>query len=194
MAGRPTRSPRVSPGLTAPAPARALVAAALAGTLLVGCGAVVGESPGNSVIVIGSGGLVGQPAPPFRLADLAGATVSLSDYAGRPVIVNFWASWCIPCQQEFPMYRQARDEFESRGLEVLGIIHDDASDAARAFMTRHGGDWPALLDPGDAVASAYRVVGIPTSFFVDRHGTIRDVSYGPPPADALAAYVQQILQ
>lgn len=126
--------------------------------------------------------------------DLQGATVSLAAYAGRAVIVNFWASWCIPCRQEFPMYRQARDQYGAQGLEVLGIVYQDGPDAARSFMTSHGGNWPALVDPGGQVAKAYRVIGIPTSFFVDRQGVIREISYGPPSADALAAYVRQILQ
>lgn len=91
------------------------------------------------------------------------------------------------------MYRQARDRYGAQGLEVLGIVYEDGPDAARAFMTSHQGDWPALVDPGGTVAKAYRVIGIPTSFFVDRHGIIRDISYGPPSADGLASYLKQIL-
>ncbi len=155
-----------------------------------------GTGPGSaqaSVIVVGAGGLDGQPAPAFHLADLQGRTVDLSSFAGRPVIVNFWASWCIPCQQEFPLYRQALGQYAAQGLEVLGIIFNDTPDRARAFMSREGATWPALIDPDGAVARAYRVAAIPTSYFVDRHGVIRAASYGPPPADALASYLRQIV-
>ncbi len=146
-----------------------------------------------SVIVVGAGGLDGHPAPAFRLQDLQGQTVDLASFAGRPVVVNFWASWCIPCQQEFPLYRQALGQYAAQGLEVLGIIYDDTPDRARAFMRREDATWPALIDPEGAAARAYRVAAIPTSFFVDRHGVIRAASYGPPPADALASYLRQIV-
>ena len=174
----------------------------LAASLLAGCGSLgvpggslgVAGGPAGSVIVVGAGGLDGQRAPVFRLVDLQGQTVTLADYAGRPVVINFWASWCIPCQQEFPMYRQARDTYDAQGLEVLGIIYEDSADSAGKFMAKEGATWPALIDADGAVAKAYRVTAIPTTFFVDRHGIIRDASYGPPPQDALTSYLQQIVQ
>jgi cytochrome c biogenesis protein CcmG, thiol:disulfide interchange protein DsbE len=167
---------------------------------LAGCGALVGGgADGNGpsasgVVVLGAGGLDGQRAPAFTLVDLQGRKVSLSSYAGRPLIVNFWASWCIPCQQEFPMYRQARQQYAAQGLEVLGIVYNDTADNARRFMSRESAAWPALSDPDGSVARAYRVTAIPTTFFVDRAGIIRDASYGPPPQDALTAYITQIIQ
>ena len=156
-------------------------------------GSAGAPAPG-SVIVVGAGGLNGQRAPGFHLVDLEGQAVALSDYAGRPVVVNFWASWCIPCQQEFPMYRQARTAYAAQGLEVLGIIYQDSADSAGKFMAKEGATWPALIDADGAVARAYRVTAIPTTFFVDRHGVIRDTSYGPPPQDALTSYLRQIVQ
>ncbi|MGO9205686.1 MAG: TlpA family protein disulfide reductase [Candidatus Limnocylindrales bacterium] len=170
--------------------------------LVVGCGALAGPGSGtgaagavgSDTVVIGAGGLDGQHAPAFRLTDLQGKEVSLSQYAGRPVMVTFWASWCIPCQREFPMYRQAREQYAVQGLEVLGIVFEDTADDARRFMASEGAAWPALVDPGGSVARAYRVTAIPTTYFVDRSGVIRDASYGPPPQDALTTYIQQILQ
>lgn len=92
------------------------------------------------------------------------------------------------------MYRQAREQYAAQGLEVLGIVYNDTADNAGGFMTREGATWPALSDPGGSVARAYRVTAIPTTFFVDRSGIIRDASYGPPPQDALTAYITQIIQ
>ncbi len=142
--------------------------------------------------MLGGGGLDGQHAPAFRLTDLSGRSVSLADYAGRPLIINFWASWCIPCQQEFPMYRAARMQYASRGLEVLGVVYKDTPGNAREFMAREDAGWPALVDPGGRVADSYRVTAIPTTFFVNRAGVVIAASYGPPPADALADYLRQI--
>lgn len=173
-------------------PVRLAVLVALLAALVAGCGAIAGSGAGSSPIVLGAGGLDGQRAPAFRLDDLSGRPVSLSDYAGRPLIISFWASWCIPCQQEFPLFRQARAQYAARGLEVLGIVYQDTAANARAFMAREGATWPGLLDPKGTAADAYRVTAIPTSFFVDRAGTIVAASYGPPPADALAGYLKQI--
>ena len=176
----------------APAGLAILVGATL--VVVSGCAAIGAATPAPSsgTIVAGSA-LYGKPAPPFDLLDLQGQRVRLSDYAGRPLIVNFWASWCIPCQQEFPLYRNTLAEYAAQGLEVLGVVYQDTATRARAFMTSHDATWPALLDPGGKVAAAYGVLGIPMSFFVDRHGVVRAVSYGPPPAQALLQDLGQIL-
>ena len=170
------------------------VAIALVASVLVGCTAVTGGSPAPSVVEVGGGPVrIGSPAPVFRLDDLGGHPVSLGGYAGRPVVVNFWASWCIPCRQEFPMYRQARQTYGAKGLEILSIVYKDSVDAARGFMNTEGATWPALVDPNGSVAQAYGIVGIPDSFFVDRNGIVRAISYGPPPADMLPSYLAKIL-
>ncbi len=169
----------------------------LAAVLAASCGNLAanggGSSPGASVIEVTGHG-VNQPAPPFTLKDLQGRTVSLADYRGRPVLVNFWASWCGPCQQEFPQFVAARTAHAAQGLEVLGVIYKDSTDAALRFMKDHGAEWPGLVDPGGSVATAYGVnIGIPVTFFIDRAGIVRAVSYGPPPQEALDADLARIL-
>jgi len=94
-------------------------------------------TPGASGVIIGSP-LLNQPAPEFELVSLDGSHVKLSDYRGRPVIVNFWASWCIPCRDEFPQFVSAKEQYSSQGLEVLGIIHEDDAQSAAAFAADHG--------------------------------------------------------
>ena len=149
--------------------------------------------PGPSVIVIERNPLLDQPAPDFRLQTVDGGSVALSDLRGRPVIVNFWASWCVPCREEFPLLRQARERHRSDGLEILGIIHDDGPQAAAAFADRYDAEWPLLLDPDDAVWQAYHGALLPITYYVDRRGIVRAVSYGPPPSGVLDEQLAKIL-
>ncbi len=115
---------------------------------------------------------IGDPAPSFAVADLEGNPLRLSDFAGRPLIVNFWASWCGPCVEEFPLLQQAEKEHAVDGLAVVGIVYQDRSEAARAFMQRMGAQWPVAMDPGDSVAHAYAVFAPPETFFIGRDGTV----------------------
>ena len=147
----------------------------------------------DRALVIGPHPLLGAAAPDFALQDLDGHQVRLADYRGRPVIVNFWASWCVPCRTEFPRLRAARDRYADQGLEILGIVFDDDADSARAYMARAGATWPALIDDGGRIAAAYKVRGPPLSFFVDGGGTVRSISYGPPPSGTIDDRIRAIL-
>jgi cytochrome c biogenesis protein CcmG/thiol:disulfide interchange protein DsbE len=116
--------------------------------------------------------LVGEPAPNFALTDLHGNLVQLSSLRGRPVIVHFWASWCGPCVEEFPILLRASAAHRGDDLAIVGIVYNDSSAAAGAFMTRMGATWPATVDPGGGVATRYGIIGPPDTFFVDRSGVI----------------------
>ena len=115
---------------------------------------------------------IGSLAPAFSLTDLDGTPIHLADLRGRPVIVNFWASWCMPCVEEFPLLRDAAERHEADGLLVVGIVYRDRSEAAREFMARNGGTWSAAMDPDERVAEAYGILGPPETFFIGRDGTI----------------------
>jgi cytochrome c biogenesis protein CcmG/thiol:disulfide interchange protein DsbE len=115
---------------------------------------------------------IGDAAPNFSLADLDGNAVRLSDLRGRPVIVNFWASWCGPCVDEFPLLVDASAAHRGAGLAVIGIVYRDRAEPARDFMTRMGAAWPTAMDPDETVATRYGVIGPPETFFIDRNGTI----------------------
>lgn len=127
---------------------------------------------------------IGQPAPAFVLADLDGNRLSLGDLHGRPVIVNFWASSCAPCIDEFPLLTSAAAAHGGDGLAVVGVVVRDSSAAAREFLARMGATWPSAMDPGDAVAMQYGIIGPPDSFFIDRDGIVVSRQIGPlSPAD-----------
>ena len=136
---------------------------------------------------------VGDRAPDFSLADLDGEPVHLADYAGRPVIVNFWASWCVPCVEEFPLLAAALDEHADVGLVVIGIVYRDRSEAARAFADQMAADWPLAMDPGEAVARAYGVYGPPESWLIAPDGTVFSRQIGPYSAEELEAQLDQLL-
>jgi cytochrome c biogenesis protein CcmG/thiol:disulfide interchange protein DsbE len=149
--------------------------------------------PSGSTVVISGSPLIGRPAPDFVLERLDGGTDSLAAYRGRPLVINFWASWCEPCKTEFPLFADARERHAAEGLEILGIVHDDDAASARAFVEAEGAAWPMFLDPDDTAWDAYAGFGLPMSFYVDRDGIVRNVSYGPPASGSLEEILADIL-
>lgn len=145
------------------------------------------------MIVVGQNPLIGRPAPDVTLQTVDGETVSLSSLRGRPVIVNFWASWCVPCRDEFPLLVDAYERYSGQGLEILGIVHDDGPQAASAFASSYGATWPLLMDPANTAWQAYLGAFVPITYFIDRDGIIRSASYGPPPSGILDEEIEQIL-
>ena len=127
---------------------------------------------GRLVLGAGPAPLIGSAAPDFALADLDGNPVRLADLRGHPVIVNFWASYCASCVEEFPLLKTAMTQHRADGLAVVGIVFQDRSEAARAFMARMQATWPAAMDVTGEVAQAYGVFAPPESFFIDRQGRI----------------------
>lgn len=115
---------------------------------------------------------IGSEAPDFALTDLDGNQIRLSELRGRPVIVNFWASWCVACVEEFPLLRDVAARYADDGLVVVGIVFRDRPEAARRFMERNGATWAAAIDPEERVARAYGVYAPPETYFIGRDGII----------------------
>ena len=116
---------------------------------------------------------VGQPAPDFTLSDLDGNSVSLTDFAGKPVLVNFWNTGCPPCREEMPYLQQVYDENIGTELVMLTINIAESADTVKDFFQDRNLSLPVLLDSDTAVTRRYDIQGIPTTFFIDKEGIIR---------------------
>jgi cytochrome c biogenesis protein CcmG/thiol:disulfide interchange protein DsbE len=154
---RPTRS----------LPASVLVVAIAAClTVLAGCG--------PATVEIGKG----KPVPIVAGTTLDGTPFDLATLRGRPVVVNFWGPTCVPCRTEFPLLARKATEHAADGLVIVGVLTDDPIEPARAFAAANGATWPTVIDPGARLKAAYRVLGRPQSFFVDRNGILQSIQIG----------------
>jgi cytochrome c biogenesis protein CcmG, thiol:disulfide interchange protein DsbE len=136
---------------------------------------------------------VGEPAPEFALEGLGGVPLALGDLRGRPVIVNFWASWCPPCRAELPDLDAAVRQHGDSGLAVVAINLDEEREAVRRYAAPLDLTLVIGLDRGGRVSALYNVVALPTSFFVDRQGIVRDLNLGALTAVGLQSKVARIL-
>ena len=121
---------------------------------------------------------VGESAPSFTLVDLDGNQVSLSNFRGKAVFVNFWATWCPPCRAEMPEMEAVYQEYKNKDVVVIGVNVLESEDDVRQFVEQGGYSWTFLLDVSGEVAANYEVVSIPASFFIDREGIIQAVNIG----------------
>ena len=120
---------------------------------------------------LAQGKLVEAPAFTLDRLDREGR-LALSDLKGKAVVVNFWASWCIPCRQEAPVLQQTYERYRGRGLVVLGVDVNDFRQDARRFMKRYGMTYPVVYDGKGSTVGKWGVRGFPETFFVDRTGTL----------------------
>lgn len=139
----------------------------------------------------------GFSAPDFTLDRLGGGQMALSELRGKAVIVNLWASWCPPCRAEMPAIEKVYRAYKDQGFEVLAVnttFQDSEADAA-VFGRDFGLTFPILLDRTGAVSKRYLLMGLPTTFFIDRRGVIREVVVGGPMSEAvIESKVQALLK
>ncbi len=121
---------------------------------------------------------VGRLAPDFTLIDLEGDSVTLSDFQGKAVFINFWATWCPPCRAEMPEIEAVYQEYKSKDVVVIGVDLLEAESEVRQYVKQGGYSWIFLIDTTGEVVNNYGVAAIPTSFFLDKEGIIRAVNVG----------------
>jgi cytochrome c biogenesis protein CcmG/thiol:disulfide interchange protein DsbE len=131
--------------------------------------------------------LIGKPMPSFELTTLDGTTLRSDDLAGKPLVLNFWASWCPPCAQEHPVLLDLAQRYGDR-VTIVGILYNDDAEGAARFLSRYGdGGWTDLLDPSGATAVDFGVTGPPETFFVDADGVVRGKQIGPVTSEVISA-------
>lgn len=138
----------------------------------------------TTVVILGIGvvtrapQLVGSGAPAVAGTTLDGAAFDLAALRGRPVIVNFWGPSCVPCRDEFPLFKSKLAAHASDGLAIVGVLTFDGPDDARAFVAKYGATWATVVDPNGAIRTAYRVAARPQTYFIDRAGVLRKIQVG----------------
>jgi len=148
--------------------------------------------------------LDGKIAPGFTLPDLNGNKVSLSSYKGRPLVVDFWATWCGPCKVEIPWFEKMHDQYASQGLEIIGVSADelDKDDAAKLFTEKRDiadfvqkmhMNYPILIDAESIENSYGGLDALPTTFFIDKNGKIVASTVGLAPRDEIEADIRKAI-
>jgi thiol-disulfide isomerase/thioredoxin len=131
------------------------------------------------------------PAPTFTLSSRAGGQLSLADLKGQVVMINFWASWCGPCRQEFPALDQIYAKYKPMGFTLVAINVESEKADAEKFLAATPASFPILFDPENKVSSSYGVSAMPTTVLVDRQGRVRWLHRAYKPGDE-AKYIEQI--
>ena len=130
---------------------------------------------------------IGAPAIPFDLKTLDGKSISLISYRDKPLMINFFASWCDPCREEMPLINELAAQAGNNGYSVLAIAVEDSRAAVTEFAKGSKLNLPIALDLNSTVKRAYRIFGPPATFFIDSQGIIRDVVIGPLTRDRVSA-------
>jgi len=174
-----------------------ILVVAITAVVILGVAVIVNQPAADGVTGVsltgdtsGEAPRVGSAAPDFKAMTTDGTAVSLSDYSGKPVWLTFGASWCGDCRAEAPDLQATYAKYQPEGLVVLGVFIQEDAKAVSDYASRVGFTFPMVADPQTQIASRYRTMGIPTHFFIDRDGTIREIRLGglqPQDMDALVA-------
>jgi cytochrome c biogenesis protein CcmG, thiol:disulfide interchange protein DsbE len=143
-------------------------------------------------------------APDFSLTTFDGQTYKLSELKGKPIVINFWASWCIPCRDEAPAFERAWQNYRDRGLIVLGVDYVDTETDAKKFIAEFQQTYPNGADLGTRISQAFRISGVPETYFIDRegkllqgideNGRVKGNWIGPVPENVLITRIEELLK
>ncbi|MGH9542985.1 MAG: TlpA family protein disulfide reductase [Terriglobales bacterium] len=159
--------------------------------------AVSSAAKGGTSLAMGAlmsaGNVAGLPAPNWTLKQLDGQPLSLSQFKGKAVVLDFWASWCGPCKMEIPWWNDLQAKYRARGLQIIGISEDDNDKDVRDFLAKNRLDYPVVMDHNALAAAWGMPIGLPTTFFIRRDGTIAARVEGLEGEDELQRRIQGIL-
>ena len=163
----------------------------------------------KSIIILAAGFLVlgllflrrpsGQPpgtprlAPDFSLTDLSGRNFRLSDYRGKVIVLDFWATWCDPCKQEIPHFIELQARYAAQGLQVLGVSMDDDEPPVRQFQQQYKMNYPVAMGSPKLADQYGGILGLPITFVIDRKGRITARHVGATDASVIEAEIQKLL-
>ncbi len=149
--------------------------------------------PPKSVFVDNLPQLIGKPAPDFNLTGTDGKPHRLTDYLGKLVVLNFWATWCVPCRLETPLLQKTYARLPNAGLVIIGVDQAEDVTAVNKFVQEFNLTYPMLLDTDLAATQSYGVIGLPTTFFVDSKGIVQAKQIGMLTDGSLQQYLEQFL-
>ncbi len=157
--------------------------------LIFRSGSIVGRTQDGPVLP-DNAARSGKEAPDFSLNDVTGKSVALSDFQGKRVLLNVWASWCPPCRAEMPDLEALHQKYDD--LVVLAVNSGDDTAAVKEFVENFELSFPILIDENQQVSKLYKVRGLPTSFFIDSQGTLRKTHMGQLDASLAELYLKDI--
>lgn len=134
-----------------------------------------------------------EAAHDFTLPLLDGKTFRLGDYRGKPVMINFFASWCLPCREEMPVIEKIVQEYQPKGVIFLGVAVDDTEKKMKDFVARYGVSFPVGLDKTSEIQKTFGLYGIPTTYFIDKHGIINYFHSGTVTEELLQHELDKLL-
>lgn len=136
---------------------------------------------------------VGDDAPDFALVDMNGEKHQLSDYKGKGVFLNFWGTWCKPCEREFPLMDKQYQVYKDQGLEILAVNIGESDFAVQKFIDRKGLTFPVLIDDKKSVMETYKINPLPTTLLINPNGKIEKVITGEMSEEMIKDYMEQII-
>ena len=134
-----------------------------------------------------------KPAPQFTLSSLDGKRVAMKDLSNKVVVIDFWATWCGPCREEIPHLNKLYSDFKGQGLEIVGISMDDGPDVVKDFAREFRMEYPLVMGSDELAEQFGGILGLPTTFIIDRKGNIVKRFVGLPPAEELSRVVRELL-
>jgi cytochrome c biogenesis protein CcmG, thiol:disulfide interchange protein DsbE len=168
----------------------------LALTAVVGLWWIAYSQVGDGLVVVDdqhAAPLPGFVAPDFELTAVVGPPISLSQLRGKPVVLNFWATWCPPCRAEMPYFQAVSDNYAGR-VVVIGVDQGEPLEQVAAFANSVGVTYPLALDLDSRISRVYQVHALPTTFFIDRHGIVRELHTGIISQAVLEERIERLLR